>query len=311
MKIKKNYLVPVLLILCGLVIIFGYVTEIYAETADEVETSSTFAEDSTQTSDSNDSIVTETTIELADYYATLKEALKQEVAGLSGEIGITYLDLTTNETVSLNGDRLFLGASTTKVPLVMLISDKVDAGALSWDQKVTYNEADYERGTGTILEDIQESYKLSELTELAITVSDNIAKNMLYSLLDGNKEGIREIYGTYLFESSNGENQMTSDDAAQILSALYKGSKNNANYQALIDDMKHTVFNNRLETALTTGAVAHKIGSIDENCHDIGIFYHQHPYVLTVYTNEVDDAAQVIAKLSDTVWKLQTSKYPS
>lgn len=312
MKIKKKYLVPVFLIACGLAIIFGYMTEIYADAADEIETSSTpIIEDSTQTSDSNDSIATETAIDLANYYDVIETSIRSITGELKGKVGITYLDLATNETVSIDGDQLFVGASTTKVPLVMLISDKVATGALSWDQKVTYNEADYETGTGTIQTDIKDSYKLSELTDLAITVSDNIAKNMLYSVLGGNEEGIREFYGTYLYKTSDGENQITSEDAAQILATLYWGSENNEGYQALIDDMKHTIFKERLETEKTTGAVAHKIGSNDKNYHDIGIFYHQHPYILTVYTDDVDEAAGVISDVSNTVWQLQTNNYPT
>lgn len=254
---------------------------------------------------------TELSSSLNNYYSTLETTINDLTENLSGDIAVTYLDLATGEMVSVNGSEDFVAASTTKVPLVMLISEKVASGELSWDQEVTYSEDDYESGTGTIQNNIQASYTVEELTTLAITVSDNIAKNMLYGLLGGYEAGVKEWYEEYLeVADDDGENEISSDDMAQILQILYENEENLSGYTKLIKNMQNTIFSERLETSTTSGSVAHKIGTNETYIHDVGIFSGEHPYVLTVYSNQVSDAEALISELSDAVWA-QNQSYPS
>ncbi|MDH6363566.1 beta-lactamase class A [Enterococcus sp. PF1-24] len=263
------------------------------------------------TEEENDYNYEPITADLSQYYVNLSKQLKEVTKGISGDFALVYMDLATGQKVAINGDKQFHGASTTKVPLVMLISDKVAAGELSWQQEIAYEKADYEEGTGTLINDLQPQYKLADLAELTITVSDNVAKNMLYRQLGGQPKGVQEIYATYLGKIvKKGENKISANDAVDILEILYEGSAERKDYQQLIDNMKNTVYKERLETAATTTKVAHKIGTYEANVHDIGIFYGKKPYILTVYTNNVEDAKSIITKVSDKVWQFQEEQYP-
>lgn len=259
--------------------------------------------------DASDYIKETPTAEEEQFYQTIQTTLENQTQQIDGEIAVTYLDLATGQETSINGEQTFVAASTTKVPLVMLISDQVAAGNLSWEQEIPYQESFFESGTGTIQNAIQPTYTVGELAELAITVSDNIAKNMLYDLVGGYETGVKEWYVTYLKRLSNGENTISSADMAKILAVLNAHAADNQGYQKLLEDMQQTIFNERLSTVNTVNQVAHKIGTNDTYVHDVGIFYGEHPYVLTVYTNQVTDAEMVISTISDAVWQTQMN-YP-
>lgn len=311
----KNYQIAIsVLAICLLTLFFWYLNEINAEAVN----TNAATDSSQQLTDTDSEATTESTTapqyssEQAAFYQQLKEILTNTAADIEGEIGITYLDLSTNSKISVNGSQEFVGASTTKVPLVMLISDQVVAGNLQWAQSLTYQENDFETGTGSIQNDIQEKYSIAQLAEVAITNSDNIAKNMLYDALGGSEAGINQWYQTYLGKSGNSENLISSDDAATILAYLYQNQSTNAGYQTLIKNMTNTIYDDRLVTDTTSGKVAHKIGSNESYQHDIGIFFNDHPYILTIYTNtdDIDAARDLISSLSDTVWNLTESEYP-
>ncbi|MHC5248664.1 serine hydrolase [Enterococcus sp. LJL90] len=270
--------------------------------------------ETTETTASETATVTQLAISSEEDSQELTDYLEdvEEIISSYGELSITYTDLTSGETISYNGETLYAAASTTKVPLVMYLSDQIDAGVLSWEDVIYYDDSYYESGTGTVQYDPQASYTLAELAELAIVESDNIATNMLYAALGGYDSTRSAYYLKYLGEDiSQNENQITSDAAAVILSYLYEASADNDNYQTLIENMLATAFSERLETTETTGFVAHKIGSLDSDVHDIGIFYSEAPYIVTVYSEGVSDADQLIAELSDELWELQTTSYPN
>jgi beta-lactamase class A len=110
---------------------------------------------------------------------------------------------------------------------------------------------------------------------------------------------------TYFNTSLGGVVNFSTDGMADILYRLVTNKDQNEGYQKIYDDMKQTVFHERLETPLTKGHVAHKIGSSDAQFNDIGIFEGENPYILTVYTNHVENAADYISRISNAVWQAQ------
>lgn len=320
MREKQNQIAFWIVAISCLILFFWYINQINAEAtnnnvitatnAQETINSTDIATDTSDETEVDDETDPELSPELAAFYQKIKTTLTAATANQAGEIGITYLDLATNSKISSNGTLEFVGASTTKVPLVMLVSDKVAEGSLRWNQLLTYQESDFETGTGKIQNNLKDKYSVAQLAEVAITNSDNIAKNMLYTAIGGDKAGISEWYQDYLNKSSDGENIISSDDAAIILARLYQNQTTNAGYKTLLNNMSKTIYNDRLETATTRGKVAHKIGTNETYYHDIGIFFNDHPYVLTVYTNNVTDAKKFMSQLSDTIWNLTESDYP-
>lgn len=251
---------------------------------------------------------------LTAYYEKINQLLQTKAKEFNGEVGITYVDLTTGKQLSINGSKEFYSASTIKVPLAMMIADKVQAGELRWEDNLSYNEKnDYEEGTGIIINDIQPTYSLRTLQEYNIIYSDNIAKNMLYDVFGGSVKAKQTLYKQFLQKETDWDDaKFTSEDAAKILKILYQKKTTNSEYQTIYDYMKRTVFHERMDTPTTTGKVAHKIGSYDTNLHDIGILETPHPFILTVFTTSpTNDGSSFISSLTDQLWTLQQNDYPT
>ncbi|WP_455295182.1 serine hydrolase [Enterococcus crotali] len=251
--------------------------------------------------------------ELTDFYHKVEQTMIDAAKNFNGDVGMTYVDLTTGKQISVNGTTEFYSASTIKVPLAMMIADKVQSGSLKWDDQLTFNEKeDYEDGTGIIINDIQPKYSLRTLQEYSITYSDNIAKNMLYDTFGGDIAAKKALYAHFLQKETEWDDaKFTSEDAAKILKILYKEKATNQEYQTIYDYMKNTVFHERMDTPTTSGKVAHKIGSYAGFLHDIGILETEQPFILTIFTNGQTDAGiPFIASVTDQLWNIQSNDYP-
>lgn len=248
------------------------------------------------------------------YFEQLHLRLEQLISQNQGTIGISYIDMTTGETVSINGSQMFLGASTNKVPMAMRIADLVYEGKLSWEQKITYEQSDFEGGTGVLQGRIHvgDEFTIAQLLRYSIVYSDNIAKNMLFRMIAPSaNEVIQNFYDTYLPEKQHKAigNHFSSDVLARFLKVLYKGRGKNPGYQTIYEYMQQTIFQDRLMTPQTKGYVAHKIGQNGSYVHDMGLFSGEYPYVLVVMTNGTPHAKELISEISNLVWSMQHADY--
>ena len=268
-------------------------------------------QNSQPTNEKQTTVIAKEPIELTSFYEEISTTLNKSVASFDGKVGITYVDLTTGKQIAVNGDQKFLSASTIKVPLAMMIADKVANGELNWEDQLVYKEKDdYEEGTGIIINGIQPSYSLRTLQEYNIIYSDNIAKNMLYDTFGGDKAGKKAIVQHFFERDTNPDHtEFTSNEASEILLELYHEKATNREYQKIYDYMKQTVFHERMDTEITKGKVAHKIGSYNNYIHDIGILETDPPFILTIFTDG-KNGSSFISELTNQLWKIQQNKYP-
>lgn len=318
MKPKKMSLYGMVFLICFfLIVMFFFPPPTSVQTAQETtKTSKTLAiEKAEATTRKDEQTQPERSPQQTLYFTKIQDTLNQVAASFDGSVGITYIDLTTKETRTVNGTQRFYAASTIKIPLAMLIAQRVTNGELHWEDNVSYQEKDdYEEGTGMLINDIQPTYSLRTLQEYNILYSDNIAKNMLYRTFGSTNKGKEAIFQHFFHRTTDPENpEFTANDAAEILLTLYTEKENNQEYQNIYDYMKRSVFHERMATDLTRGQVAHKIGSYNQFIHDIGIFESSHPFILTVYTKGKDNevSKQFISDLTNQLWTLQNNEYPA
>lgn len=220
------------------------------------------------------------------------------------QVGLVYYNLSDNTYMGLNESEEFLAASTSKVPMVMYLYDLVYSDGIDLDQSLMVGEHHMEGGTGIIQDSGPGStYTLYELSELAITHSDNVATNMLYGYV-GN------YIGEYLLDalareygiSTYGGNYLTPDDAIMILDRLYRNEYANPYYYDLIDHMENTVYNDYFTKNINVDDIAHKTGDFDGYYNDIGIVFDGNsPYAFAVFTNNVSDPIEVLNDLGEIV----------
>ena len=107
---------------------------------------------------------------------SLERKLNTVMKDFEGEAGIYVYHFAKQAKVGINHNKLFPTASMIKVPIMLTLFNKIDAGDLSYNDKMLYKDSLLYSG-----DDILGSFKdgeqvvLSKLVMLMITMSDNTA----------------------------------------------------------------------------------------------------------------------------------------
>jgi beta-lactamase class A len=104
-------------------------------------------------------------------------------ARLGGTVGVAAQNLASGAEIHVAADELFPMASCFKIPIMVEVMRKVDAGTLRLDDRLTLTEAD--KSPGSTLIHCHEGLRPSvrDLLYLMITLSDNTATDMLWRLV--------------------------------------------------------------------------------------------------------------------------------
>ena len=111
------------------------------------------------------------------------ESVAAIAARLGGTVGVAARNLASGAEVHIAADDLFPMASCFKIPVMVEVMRRVDAGSLRLDDRVTLTEAD--KSPGSTLIHCHEGLRPSvrDLLYLMITLSDNTATDMLWRLV--------------------------------------------------------------------------------------------------------------------------------
>ena len=106
----------------------------------------------------------------------LKDQMKELLAGFEGEAGVYLYHFSRKQEIAINADEVFPTASMIKVPIMLTLFSKIEAGAYEYNQQVVYKDSLFYSE-----DDILGSFKdgqeiaISKLIMLMITMSDNTA----------------------------------------------------------------------------------------------------------------------------------------
>lgn len=108
------------------------------------------------------------------------------LSSFEGNIGLYFKDLTDDETLEINGNRVFSAASIIKIPLTLKISEMISEGKYKMSDKIVIKENNRVGGTG-VIQNLNKDYipTVAELILLTLSVSDNVATNELVELAGG------------------------------------------------------------------------------------------------------------------------------
>lgn len=253
----------------------------------------------------------------------LREKIEKQIDTDSGIIGISYIDLTSGEYLSINGDHLFNPASVIKVPVMVEAFRQREMGLLNFSQRVTLRSSDKLWGSGSLyFARVGSTYTVRELIETMITHSDNTATKMLIRLL-----GMKNITGTMrniglkhtvlntsMLLKAEGLNYTTPNDMATLMYQLYQLKV--VSPQASLD-MIGIMLRQQCRWGIPrflpdTLKIANKTGSLNGVRNDTAIiFYKDKPYILSILTNQMKSntyAKYLVSKISQYVyeWKATT-----
>ena len=265
------------------------------------------------------------------------DAQLREAIGASGaEVAVAFRTLDGIDQILIDADKSFHAASTVKVPVMIELFNQARSGTLSLgDSVVIKNEfRSIVDGTAYSLSEGDDSDKevyaaagrtltLNQLCEAMITVSSNLATNLLIEKLgvdkirgtvtrlggdvSGGMQVLRGVEDGKAFEKGL-NNTTTARGLMVMLDKVARGQAVDARSDAaMVEILKRQKFNDAIPAGVPAGTpVAHKTGNVTRIHHDATIVYGPRPYVLVVLVRGIGEKAEsaaLIARLSQIVYQ--------
>jgi beta-lactamase class A len=252
--------------------------------------------------------------------------IEQLIVRSGAEVAVAYRTLDGRDELLIRPDTSFHAASTMKVPVMLELFRQARAGHIGLDDRLAVvNEfqsiVDGSRFTMKVSEDsdaevyrkIGSEMSYRELCEAMITVSSNLATNLLIEKLGAKNiqrtvdalgaPGMRVLRGVEDGKAfQRGLNNTTTARALMVL--MTKIAAGEAVDRSASEEMaailKRQQFNDRIPAGLPAGLpVAHKTGEITKIQHDAAIVYAPRPFVLVVLVRGLQDAKAGSALAAD------------
>jgi len=259
----------------------------------------------------------------------LREAAQQiekRVAESHADVGIVFRTLDGKSEWTYHPDDRFHAASTMKVPVMIELFHQVKEGKVRLDEPQTiHNEfhsivdgSTYKLDPGDDSEtDLYQAEgqtrTLSELCELMITVSSNLATNLLIEKL-----GVNNIRATVDALGADGMNVLrgvedgkayekglnnttTARGLAILMTAIAEGNAvDPESSRQMVEILSRQHFQEGISSGLPTGTrVAHKTGEITKIHHDAAIVYAPRPFVLVILVRGLPEQKDSSALMGD------------
>ena len=272
---------------------------------------------------------------------TLRARIEARIAQVPGaRVGVVLHDLRDRFRVDIAAESTFHAASTMKVPVMIEIFRRVDAGALSLDQPILLvnsfgsivDGSEYALDAGAdsdsaLYAKVGERVTVRELMERMIVRSSNLATNALIAIVGAeNANATARALGASRIHVRRGvedgkayerglNNTTTAADLDALMVAIERGTAASvASCAAMREILLRQEFSDEIPAGLPAGTpVAHKTGSITATLHDAAIVYPpgRTPYVLVVLTSAIPDQAiarTLIADISRMTWEFATAR---
>ncbi|MBW3572467.1 MAG: class A beta-lactamase-related serine hydrolase [Gemmatimonadetes bacterium] len=255
-------------------------------------------------------------------------------AGDTAEVAVAFVDLQTGDSLLVDAHTPMHAASTMKVPVMMELFRRAEAGEISMDDRVpvrnafvsiadggTYALAPGDDSDGELYARVGGDATVRELVERMITRSSNLATNLLIAHAEPTRIAVlMERIGARGMHVLRGVEDiaafragMNNSTTAHALMRVMRAAQDPAvvgasaarEMQAILGRQQ---FTEMIPAGLPPGTrVANKTGNITRIAHDAAIVYPpgRAPYVLVVMTRGFADAAaaaRVGADVSRAVW---------
>jgi beta-lactamase class A len=253
--------------------------------------------------------------------------MKSRIEGYDGVAGVYVEDLEGNFGYGVRPDEEFFTASTIKLPVMVAVYRKVDAGELSFSQSVEIKDEDWAAGAGWLQwHRAGTKETVGDLLLLMMTQSDNVAANALVRTVGG-ADYVNEVArslgakDTLLYQKISSEravipqldNRSTPRDMATMLQKIADGEAASEKSCGHMMDLMHQ---DELDWWLDAGLpedvdAANKAGWLYEVYDDVGIVKagnrHYVVAIMSKYGQSLDGGESLIKDLSKAVWDSQSS----
>ncbi len=269
----------------------------------------------------------------------LRQKIQQIISTKKADVGVSILNLETEDTLSFNGNKHYPMISVFKFHIALTVLNKVDKGELSLNQKLFIKKSELLENTWSPFRkkypngDI--SISLKEALKWTVSVSDNNLCDILIRLVGGVK-AVDNFINSSDFIIKNDEEGMHQNWDAQFINTTTPNFSNQLLkrfFESKLLTKKSTKFlyktmvstsvgQNRIKGKLPTKTeVAHRTGSSFTNnagmtgaINDIGIVKlpNGNQYLISVFVHNTTEVfktgEEIIADISKAVWDHYTKK---
>jgi beta-lactamase class A len=265
----------------------------------------------------------------------INSQIEKQISKIDGDVAVAFQELSNAEnTVLINADEEFHAASTMKVPVMIELYKQQREGLLNLRDSIVLvnefrsivDESLYSMDIGDDSDDVIYSkigtkQTLYDLMVPMITVSSNLATNVLIEIVDAKKTtqtmrdlGAKDIEVLRGVEDQKAydlglSNSTTARDLLVIMKAIANGNAGTKeDCENMLSILKNQEWNDMIPKYLPKGIeVAHKTGSITGVHHDAAIVYlpNGKSYVLVFLSKNLKDwdlGTDQLAKLSKTIF---------
>jgi beta-lactamase class A len=250
------------------------------------------------------------------------------------DVGVAFRTLDGKLEWFSREDDVFHAASTMKIPVMIELFHQVREGKLKLDDPLPIQNEFHSLVDGSLYTldptDDSESdlYKavgqtrtLSQLCELMITVSSNLATNLLMEKLgvDNIRATVHGLHAAGLNvlrgveDNKAYEKGMNNTTTARglliLLEAIAKGQAVDPDSsRQMVDILARQKFNEAIPAGLPAGTrVAHKTGELTKIHHDAAIVYALRPFVLVILVRGVAESKDSAALMADITRRIYQS----
>ncbi len=265
----------------------------------------------------------------------LTHSIKTQISEIDGDVAVAFIDLSNTENqILINVDEKFHAASTMKIPVMIELYKQRSEGKINLNDSILLknefksivDQSSYSMDIGDDSDDVIYSkigtkQKMYDLMFSMITVSSNLATNVLIELVDAKKTtATMRTLGAVNIEVLRGvedqkaydlglSNSTTAYDLLVIMKSIANGSAGTKeDCKAMIAILKAQKWNDMIPKYLPKDVeVAHKTGSITGVHHDSAIVYgpNNKNYVLVLLSKNLKDfdkGTDQLAQISKTVF---------
>jgi len=242
------------------------------------------------------------------------------------DVGVAFQTLDRHTAWSFHPEDRFHAASTMKIPVMIELYHQVRQGKLKLDDTLPIKNEFYSLVDGStftldpkddsetdLYKVVGQTRTLSQLCDLMITVSSNLATNLLtqklgvesiratvHALHADRMNVLRGVEDNKAFEK--GLNNTTSAQGrASLLAAIAKGQAVDADAsRQMLEILERQKFNEGIPAGVPAGVqVAHKTGELTKLHHDAAIVYAKRPFVLVILVRGMPDIKDSSALMAD------------
>lgn len=257
---------------------------------------------------------------------SVQQQIQSRIASSHADVAIAFRTLDSKSEFFYHSDDSFHAASTMKIPVMLELFRQSSAGKLHLSDSLPIHNEFHSIIDGSLYKldpaddseldlykAVGQSRTLSQLCELMITLSSNLATNLLIEKLgvdniratvhSFNADGMNVLRGVEDQKAfDKGLNNTTTARALQILLTAIANGKavNVSSSQQMIEILERQHFNEGIPAGLPPGTrVAHKTGEITKIHHDAAIVFTPRPFVLVILTRGLPDEKDSSALIAD------------